>query len=89
MEKIEDGDITVTLHAVDGFTLSYCTDEGGHYRKRYIGYGVKEAKRRFKEFVYKEDSKILRCMTREDVLIRALSCACGSLSAARDLLGNS
>jgi hypothetical protein len=90
MEKIRDKEIDVTRHAVDGFTLSYITDEGDYYHKRYIGYGIREAKRRFKEYVYEEDSKIFRCMTRDDVLVNALSCVCGgSLSAARELLGNS
>jgi hypothetical protein len=90
MEKIRDRDIVVTRHAVDGFTLSYVTDEGDYYHKRYIGYGVREAKRRFKEYVYEEDSKIFRCMTRDDVLVNALSCICGGgLSTARELLGGS
>jgi adenosine deaminase len=69
MEKIRDKDITVTCHAVDGFTLSYITDEGDCCHKRYIGYGVREAKRRFKEYVYEEDSKIFRCMTRYDMAL--------------------
>jgi hypothetical protein len=89
MEKIKNKDITVTHHVADGFTLSYITDEGDYYHKRYIGYSVKDAKRRFREYVYEEDSKIFRCMTRDDVLVRALSCACGSVSVARELLGDS
>jgi hypothetical protein len=89
MEKIRDKDIPVTRHAVDGFTLSYITDGGGYYHQRYIGYGIKEAKRRFKEYIYAEDRKIFRCMPRDDVLVNALSCVCGSLSAAKELLGNS
>jgi hypothetical protein len=63
MEKIRDKDINVTRHVVDGFTLSYITDEGDYYHNRYIGYGIKDAKRRFKEYVYEEDSKIFRCMS--------------------------
>lgn len=65
MKKIRNKNITVTRHAVDGFILSYVTDEGDYYRKRYIGYDIREAKRRFKEYVYEEDGKIFRCMTRE------------------------
>jgi hypothetical protein len=88
MEKIRDKDISVTHHAVDGFTLFYVTDEGDYYHKRYIGYSIKDAKRRFKEYVYEEDSKIFRCMTRDDVMVGALRCTCrGNLAAARKLLG--
>jgi hypothetical protein len=90
MEKIKDKDITVTRHAVDGFTLSYITDEGDYYHRRYIGYSVEEARPRFKQYVYEEDAKIFRCMTRDDVLIEALRGVCGgSREAARELLGNS
>jgi hypothetical protein len=88
MEKIKDKDITVTRHAVDGFTLSYITDEGDYYHKRYMDYGIRDAKARFKEYVYSEDAKIFRCMTREDVLTAALQGICGSREAARELLGN-
>jgi hypothetical protein len=51
MERIKDKDITVTRYAVDGFALSYVTDEGNYYRKRYIGYGIREAKTRYKSTV--------------------------------------
>jgi hypothetical protein len=89
MEKIKDKDITVTRHAVDGFTLSYVTDEGDYYRKRYMDYGIRDAKARFKEYVYSEDAKIFRCMTRDDVLLDALQGICGgNRTAARELLGN-
>jgi hypothetical protein len=60
MELIRNKDITVTRHAVDGFTLSYLTDEGDYYHRRYIGYSVQEARPRFKQYVYEEDSKIFR-----------------------------
>lgn len=40
--------ITVTRHAVDGFTLS--TMEGGYLvSKRYLGYTLKQAKELFRE----------------------------------------
>jgi hypothetical protein len=90
MEKIRDKDINVTYHAVDGFTLSYTTDKGDYYHKQYTGYGIREAKRNFREYIHEKDSKIFRRMTRDDVLVSALSCVCGgNLSAARELLGNS
>jgi hypothetical protein len=88
MEKIRSKDIHVTRHAVDGYTLSYITDEGDYYHRRYMDYTIREAKARFKEYVYGEDAKIFRCMTREDVLTTALQGICGSREAARDLLGN-
>jgi hypothetical protein len=41
-------EITVTRHAVDGFTLS--TMEGGYLvSKRFIGYTLKDAKQLFRE----------------------------------------
>jgi hypothetical protein len=90
MEKIRDRDINVTRHAADGFTLSCVTGTGACYRKRYMGYSVTEAKRRFREYVLGEGNKALRLMTREDVLLGALKCVCGgSVSAARGLLGDS
>jgi hypothetical protein len=89
MEKIRNKDITVTRHAVDGFTLSYVTDEGDYYHKRYIGYSVEEARPRFKAYVYEEDTRIFRRLTREDVLTTALQGICGgSRTAARELSGN-
>ena len=43
-------EITVTRHAVDGFTLS--TIEGGQLlSKRFIGYTLRDAKRQFKQEV--------------------------------------
>jgi hypothetical protein len=90
VEIIRNKDITVTCHATDGFTLSYVTDEGDYYRKRYIGYSVEEARPRFKQYVYEEDARIFRCLTREDILTTALQGICGgSREAARELLGNS
>jgi hypothetical protein len=65
MEKIRDKDISVTRHAVDGFTLS-CVYGIYLYHRRYMGYSIGEAKRRFKEYVYEEDGKVFRCMTRDD-----------------------
>jgi hypothetical protein len=72
MEKIKNKDITVTRHDAGGFTLSYVTDEGDYYHKRYMGYSIRDAKARFKEYVYEEDSGIFRCLTRDDVLAMAL-----------------
>jgi hypothetical protein len=63
MENITDRDISIERHAVDGFTLSYVTDSNLYYRKRYIGYGITEAKRRFKDYVYAEDAKVFRNIT--------------------------
>lgn len=41
-------EITVTRHAVDGFTLS--TMEGGYLvSKRFIGYTLRDAKQLFRE----------------------------------------
>jgi hypothetical protein len=68
MEKIRDKDITVTRHATDGFTLSYVTDEGDYYHRRYMDYSIKDARVRFKEYVYEEDSKIFRCVTCQEAL---------------------
>lgn len=46
----EQMEITVTRHAVDGFTLS--TVYGGEYFKhRYIDYTLREAKKHFRAFV--------------------------------------
>jgi hypothetical protein len=90
MEKIHNRDIRVTYHASDGFTLSYVTDEGDCYHRRYMDYSVSEAKKLFKEYAYAEDGKMFRCMTRDDVLVGALACICGgSRAEARKLLGNS
>jgi hypothetical protein len=88
MEKITDRDIHIEHHAVDGFTLSYITDSNLYYHKRYIGYGIKEAKRRFKDYVYAEDAKVFRNMTVDDVLVMSVRGLCkGSISSARELVG--
>jgi hypothetical protein len=88
MEKITDRDIHIEKHSVDGFTLSYMTDSNLYYCKRYIGYGIREAKRRFKDYVYAEDAKVVRHMTVDDVLVMAVRGLCkGSISAARELVG--
>ena len=57
IEKIRNKDIGITIHPVDGFTLSYRTDDNKYFKQRYIGYGILEAKRHFKEHVYKEAKK--------------------------------
>ena len=55
--KISNKDIGITIHPIDGFTLSYRTDGNNYFKQRYIGYGIREAKRCFKEHVYKEAKK--------------------------------
>jgi hypothetical protein len=62
MEKIQNRDIHITPQHTGGFTLSYVTDEGDYYHERYMGYTVREAKARFKLYVYAEDSVIFRNM---------------------------
>jgi len=51
MEKINTKDIHLTNHKVDGFSLSYITDNGNYYTQRYIFYSLKEAKRLFIEYL--------------------------------------
>jgi hypothetical protein len=91
MKEIKNKDIAVTRRAgIEGFILSYTTDSGIYYHNRYTDCGVKEARRRFKERVYREDRKMSRRMTREDALVGALMSICGgSAATARELLGNS
>jgi hypothetical protein len=60
MEKIKYKDIGVTRHAVDGFTLSYVTDEGDYYHRRYMDYDISYARALFRAYVYEEDAKIFR-----------------------------
>jgi hypothetical protein len=55
-EGITGKDITVTHHAVDGYMLS-CMYNGIRYHKRYMDYPVREAKRLFKEYVFKQAFK--------------------------------
>jgi hypothetical protein len=57
MKKVKTSDITVIRHTTDGFTLSYLTYDGTYYRKRYMGYSVNEAKRRFKLYILTEDGR--------------------------------
>jgi hypothetical protein len=69
--------------------LSYVTDGGDFYHKLYTGNKAR-AKRQFKEYAYEEIRKASWRAARDDVLVNALSCVCGgSLSAARELLGDS
>jgi len=51
MEKINNKDIFITFHLVDGFTLSYISDSNQYFKQRYIGYSIREAKKRFKDYV--------------------------------------
>jgi len=55
--KIRNSDIDITIHPVDGFTLSFRDDKDRYFKQRYIGYGKREAMRRFKEHIYKETKK--------------------------------
>ena len=56
--KITNKEIFITFHAVDGFTLSYIDNKSRYHKQRYIGYTVREAKKRFKEFVQQEGNFI-------------------------------
>jgi hypothetical protein len=51
MEKITNKEIHITYHPVDGFTLSCMDNKNRYHKQRYIGYTVREAKRRFKLLV--------------------------------------
>jgi hypothetical protein len=51
MEQILNKEIHITYHPVDGFTLSYIDNKNRYHKQRYIGYTVREAKRRFKLFI--------------------------------------
>ena len=57
IEKISNRDIDITIHPVDGFTLSYRDSKGRYFKQRYIFYGKREAMRRFKKYVYEEAKK--------------------------------
>jgi hypothetical protein len=50
-EKITYKDIHITRHMTDGFTLSCIDSKNEYHKQRYIGYSVREAKRRFKKQV--------------------------------------
>ena len=60
MEKINNNDIHITLHRVDGFSLSYISDSNEYFEQRYIGYGIQEAKKRFKNYVQQETNQPLK-----------------------------
>jgi len=57
MEKITNKNIHITFHPVDGFTLSYISDNNRYFKQRYIFYTVREAKKRFKEYLNNEINK--------------------------------
>jgi len=59
MEKIKNNDIHVTRHIVDGFSLSYITDDYEYIKHRYIGYGIREAKELFKKLVEERVNHVL------------------------------
>jgi len=60
MAKISNKEISITRHRVDGFSLSYISDNNEYFTRRYIGYGLREAKKLFKQFVKEEDEKNVR-----------------------------
>jgi len=60
MAKISNKEISITRHLVDGFSLSYISDSNEYFTRRYIGYGLREAKKLFKQFVKEEDKKNVR-----------------------------
>jgi hypothetical protein len=95
MERVMNKDIHADYSLADGFTLSYITDDNRYYRKQYIGYSIRTAKRDFKKHLYNEWYKEAalpdtRPLTRDEVLLGALRCICaGNMGAARELMGNS
>ena len=60
LRRISSGDIFVTRHPADGFTLSYIGDDTRYFKCRYIGYTLKEALGRFREYVREEDARVFR-----------------------------
>jgi len=58
MEKIINKDIHITRHPADGFTLSYISDSNKYFKHRYMGYSVREAKKRFKLFIKEEEKNV-------------------------------
>ena len=58
MEKISNNDIHITRHPIDGFTLSYISDNNEYFHQRYIGYVIREAKKRFKKQIQEEVSNV-------------------------------
>jgi hypothetical protein len=48
MEKIRKKDIHISFHPINGFTLSYISDNNRYFKHHYIGYGIQEAKTLFK-----------------------------------------
>jgi hypothetical protein len=63
MARISNNEIFITRHRVDGFSLSYISDNNKYFTRRYIGYGIKEAKKLFKQFVKEEDKKKCTALT--------------------------
>ena len=57
IKRIRNKDIDITIHPVDGFTLSYLDSKGRYFKQRYIFYGKREAMKRFKDYVYQEAKK--------------------------------
>jgi len=54
--KVKNSDISVDRHMNDGFILHYL-GETRLFSRRYSGYGVKEAKELFKEYIREEWEK--------------------------------
>jgi len=53
-EKITLKDIMVERHPMDGFTLSYRTDDDRYFKQRYIFHRLRAAKSLFVGYVNKE-----------------------------------
>jgi len=56
-KKIRQKDIMVTVHPVDGFTLSYRTDDDRYFKQRYIFHSLRAAKSLFTGYVNRELNK--------------------------------
>lgn len=55
MEFIPSEAINILFCITDGFTLSYVTDSGKYYSRRYIGYVLEEAEMLFREYIYTQE----------------------------------
>jgi hypothetical protein len=55
METIKNTDININRHTVDGYTLTYLTDSGHYYRRRYVDYPINVASALFKAHIYTQE----------------------------------
>jgi len=55
MGRIKNNEISITRHRVDGFSLSYISDNNEYFTHRYIGYGIRQAKKLFKNFIKEKE----------------------------------